>query len=121
MRVILEALKHGDVSIVQKYQECSALWEDLLVNIDSLSVEELAKVLSNAQFDFEGVAGSRSLGKKLMGFSGYSYLYSCTVGFEDNGFRAFKLSKAFEASFCSSEVKGASRRAAKEYAVEDYA
>ena len=121
MRTILEALKIGDLEFVEKYQRCGVIWEDILLNIDDLSEDELAKVLTNNQMKFESIAGSRWLGKKIMGQSGFSYLYSCDIGFDGNGTKALKLARAFEKSYCSSEVKGAARRMAKEYSVEDYA
>jgi hypothetical protein len=56
-----------------------------------------------------------------MPWSAFAHLYSCQVGYEDNGPSAYKLAQAFEMSTCSLEVKHGAKEAAKVYHVADYA
>jgi hypothetical protein len=121
MRSILEELKVGNVDFVEAYKQCDELWGSILVNIDSLSVDDLAGTIASQQSSFERIMGDRYLGKTVMGWSGFSHLYSCSVGFEENGEKAYKLAQAFSKSYCSVEVKSTVRTAAIEYSVEEYA
>ncbi|MEA1905005.1 MAG: hypothetical protein U9M97_03895 [Candidatus Hadarchaeota archaeon] len=122
MQQILEELKNGNTKIVSFFVESDKKWAELLSDVDALNVDDLAKKLGAAQFEFERICGGdRYLGKTIMGWSGFAHLYSCQVGFEENGPRAYKLAQAFEKSMCSLEVKFAAKRAAKEYSVNDFA
>ena len=121
MQQILEMLKNGDSRIVAYFAEAEKLWGEILWEIDNLSEKELAKKLFHGQRSFEqACGGDLFLGKTVMAWSGFAHLYSCQDGFEKNGPRAYKLSKAFDQSMCSSEVKIAAKKAAAQYSVEDY-
>jgi hypothetical protein len=122
MQVILEMLKEGNARIVEHFINANAKWKDVLSDVETISVDDLAKRLSAVQGSFEQICGGdRYLGKTVMGWSGFTHLYSCAVGFEDNGPFAYKLAQAFEKSMCSLEVKHAAKKAAKLYSVADYA
>jgi uncharacterized small protein (DUF1192 family) len=118
MNYIFEALRDGDHSIVDTFVEANALWPEILHDIDDISVDELAERLGVAQMRFERIAGERYLGKMLCGLSGFTHLYSCQVGLEDNIYKARKLRDAFAKSYCSVEVKHTAREAAERYGVE---
>ena len=47
-----------------------------------------------------------------MAWSAFAHLYSCSAGFGDNMSSARKLAEAFEASYCSMEVKFGVKEAA---------
>jgi hypothetical protein len=115
MRVILEALRDGDHSIVDTFVGVNKLWPGILEDIDQISVADLAERLGGEQSAFEREAGDRNLGKMLFGWSGYTHLYSIADGFDENAPKATKLRDAFANSHCSVEVKGASETAAKLY------
>ena len=122
MKQILEKLKTGNSTIVDFFVLANEKWKDILSDIENVNVDVLAKELSDARWDFERICNNNTvLGKAIMPWSGFAHLYSCQVGFEDNGPLALKLSKAFQKSSCSLEVKFAAERAAKLYSVEDYA
>ena len=55
-----------------------------------------------------------------MAYSGFTHLYSCDHGFDDNIRIAKKLADAFSKSYCSLEVKSDARHAAELYSVYDY-
>lgn len=119
MSYIFEALRDGDHSIVDIFAKSNSLWPNILRNIDDISIDELASRLHIAQIEFERVAGERYLGKFICGLSGFTHLYSCDVGFEDNIGKARKLRDAFAKSYCSVEVKHTAREMAEQYGVEN--
>ena len=121
MQSILEELKKGNSEITKFFVEAEKLWDTLLADIDSISVEDLAEKLHVKQSRFENICGDRCLGKTVMAWSAFPHFYSCDVGFEDNGTRAYKLMQAFSKSFCSVEVKHAAKEAAEMYGVPDSA
>ena len=121
MQSILEELKKGNPEIITFFVEAEKLWDTLLADIDSISVEDLAERLHVKQSRFEGICGDRGLGKMVMAWSAFPHFYSCDFGFEDNGPRAHKLMQAFSKSFCSVEVKHAAKEAAEMYGAQDYA
>jgi hypothetical protein len=120
MEQVLEMLKNGDATIVAAFVEADKKWQELLSDIDHVSIQDLAKRLSSAQMYFERICGDIYLGKVVMAWSGFSHLYSCDVGFEDNGPKAYKLFQSFGKSMCSIEVKHSVERAAEMYGVKDY-
>jgi hypothetical protein len=118
MNMILEALRDGDHAIVDKFVQANELWKRILQDIDTISVEDLAERLHVEQGKFERIANDRYLGKLLCGWTGYTHLYSCQVGFEDNVYKARKLREAIAKSMCSLEVKHASKDAAAQYPLD---
>lgn len=121
IRTIIEELKNGNERIPSMFAELEAKWSELFVNIEDMCEDALAEVLTRAQSEVEHICGSRNLGKAIMPWSAFAHIYSCQVGYEDNGPQALKLSKAFEKSTCSLEVKSGARDASKTYHVSDFA
>lgn len=121
MQGILNALKDGNMSIPTYFAQAELLWCELLEDIDDIDIEELAVRLDMNQSRFESICGERYLGKKIMGLSSISHFYTAGDGWVDgNGYRAYKLCKAFAKSSCSTEVKSAVREAAAMYAVDEH-
>jgi len=121
IKTIIEELKKGNHGIADMFVELEKKWEDVLHGIRDLNEDDIAERLSHSQFEVERICNSRSLGKAIMPWSAFAHLYSCRVGYEDNGPSALKLANAFEKSTCSLEVKSGARDAAKVYYVADYA
>ena len=121
MQEILEELKKGNASIVDYFVEADKKWPELLSFIDNITAEELARKLTEAKLEFERDCGGNPLGKTVMGWSGFAHLYSCQVGFEENGSYAYKLAQAFVFCMCSMEVKLAAEHGAQVYSVNRYA
>lgn len=121
MQQILEMLKEGNARVVDFFISANDEWKTILEDLENIPVEELSKKLSTVQARFERICGDRYLGKVVMGWSGFTHLYSCNTGFEDNGPLAYKLAQAFAGSMCSLEVKHAAKEAAELYSVKDYA
>jgi len=118
---IIEELKNGNHNVVDMFVELEEKWTEILHGIHDLQESDIAERLSNAQWDIERICNSRNLGKAIMPWSAFAHLYSCQVGFEDNGQSALKLANAFQKSTCSLEVKSGAKAAAKVYHVSDYA
>ena len=119
MHYVLEQLKNGDADVLRQFHEAHKEWDELLKDVDTVTVDELAKRLSSAQFTFERIFGDRAEGKDGMPWSGFSHLYSTELGFDSNLETAQKLAEAFAKSMCSIEVKFAAERAAASYRLED--
>lgn len=119
MLQIIERLKQGDREIVDYFTAGEEKWKELLSDIREVGVEALGKRLQKSQYDFERLCGNRELGKSVMAWSAFAHLYSCSAGFGDNMSSARKLAEAFEASYCSMEVKFGVKEAAKFYGVEN--
>lgn len=118
---IIEELKNGNHSVVDMFVALEEKWTDVLHGIRDLNENDIAERLSRAQHDVEHICNSRNLGKAIMPWSAFAHLYSCQVGYEDNGPSALKLANAFQKSTCSLEVKSGAKEAAKIYHVADYA
>lgn len=121
MEAILDELKNGNPDIPSFFFEAEKLWDRMLSDIDSISVQELAKRLQVQQHLFEAICEERHLGKMIMAWSAYPHFYSREACFDDNGKRTHKLMQAFAGSLCSVEVKHAAEQAAQMYGVLDYA
>lgn len=121
VEAILDALKKGNPEIVNFFVEAEKIWSRILSDINSVSVEELAKRLHLNQHLFEDVCGERHLGKLIMAWSAYPHFYSREACFGDNGKHAYKLMQAFASSYCAVEVKHAAKEAAQMYGVSDFA
>lgn len=119
MLEIIENLKRGNAAIVGLFVAAENLWNQLLPDIQDLSVEDLGNRLQRSQGDFIRACGGRNLGKAVMAWSAFAHLYSYRAGFGHNIASAKKLAQAFEASGCSTEVKSDAREAANLYGVED--
>jgi len=115
MHDTIEKLMAGDLAIPGYFTAAQAHWKTLLHDIDTVSVDDLAKRLSSAQTWFESHCGGRWMGQELMEWTGFASMYSTQSGWDGNEARGVKLAKAFEASMCSIEVKGLARKAAKSY------
>ena len=121
MRPILEELKNGNKSIADYFVLANKKWEEILYDLDEISIEDLAKRLSKYQESFHTICeDDRLLGKSLMACSGFTHLYSSDIGFGEKGNLAFKLIKAFESSYCSSEIISWAKTAAQLYNVKEY-
>ncbi|GAA0795178.1 hypothetical protein [Cupriavidus gilardii] len=119
MHYLLEQLKRGDSTVIQQFARAHDEWNEILRDVDAISVEELASRLTSAQYTFEEIFGDRAPGKDNMPWSGFSHLYSTAHGFDANLEAAKKLAAAFNASMCSGEVKAAALRAAAAYWLDD--
>ncbi|WP_298702594.1 hypothetical protein [uncultured Variovorax sp.] len=118
MHDTIEKLMAGDQAVPGHYATAHAHWKTLLQDIDTVSVEDLAKRLSSAQSWFERHCGGRWPGQEVMVWTGFASMYSTQSGWDGNEAAGTKLAKAFEASMCSIEVKGGARRAARSYHVD---
>jgi len=91
-------------------RQAKAIWDELLKDIDTTSVEDLAKSIRDAQFsDFEKRCGGMSSGKMIMGCSAAAYYYDEMDGLGKNGKKAITLRDAIQKSSCSMEVKSSAR------------
>ena len=121
IRAIIDELKSGNTKIPLMFANLESMWREKLLNIDEMSEESLSYLLTHAQFEVEHICdNNRYLGKAIMPWSAFSHLYSADVGYEDKGPQALKLSKAFELSTCSLEVKSGAKEASKVYSVSDF-
>lgn len=122
IRTIIDELKSGNTQIPEMFANLESMWSEKLHNIEDMSEETLSDVLSQIQMEVERICdNSRYLGKAIMPWSAFSHLYSADVGYEGKGSQALKLSRAFEQSTCSLEVKSGAREASKVYNVSDFA
>ena len=122
IRAIIDELKAGNIKIPEMFASLESLWSERLQHIDDMSEETLADVLSKTQREVERICdNNRYLGKAIMPWSAFAHFYSADVGYENNGPKALKLSRAFEQSTCSLEVKFAAEEASKVYCVSDFA
>jgi hypothetical protein len=115
MHYTIEKLLKGDPSVARDFAAANAIWPELFEFMKDANVIDWAQWLTNKQYQFESQCGGRSDGQEVMAWSGFAYLYSTQVGFEDNYMLADKLREAFERSMVSIEVKGAAKRAAASY------
>lgn len=118
MHYAIENLMNNEVSTVEHFSKAKEKWEDILSDITTVSVSELAKRLSTAQSWFEVNCGGRDEGKETMPWTGFASIYSIQDGYERPNRsmdEAVKLAQAFVASSVSIEVKGSAHRAALSY------
>lgn len=121
IKTIIDELKSGNTKIPEIFANLEELWTEKLLNIEDMSEESLSLLLTQTQFEVEVICdNSRNLGKAIMPWSAFSHLYSVDSGYEDKGPQALKLSKAFELSTCSLEVKSGAKEASKIYNVSEY-
>lgn len=120
IRTIIDELKNGNERIPVMFVALETKWSELLANVEDLDESSLADILSDAQWQIENICGERNLAKVIMPWSAFAHLYSAQVGYEGNGPQALKLSKAFEKSTCSLEVKFGARSASSVYHVSDF-
>ena len=122
IRSIIDELKAGNTKIPEMFANLETMWSEKLHNIESMSEVTLAEVLSQTQWEVERICdNNRYLGKAIMPWSAFAHLYSADVGYEDKGTQALKLSRAFEQSTCSLEVKSGATEASEVYYVSDFA
>ncbi|MRX74099.1 hypothetical protein GJU40_18405 [Bacillus lacus] len=110
----IQELLAGDTDILTFYSEADNLWEQIWADKLSENEEGLAQLLTDYQTVFEDRCGGKTLGREVMAYSGYGYLYSANQGFE-NDHQARRLRQAFPSSTCSLEVKAAALKAADVY------
>lgn len=122
IKTIIDELKAGNTQIPEIFTNLESLWSDTLHNIENISEETLAEILSQAQSEVERICdNNRYLGKAIMPWSAFAHLYSTDNGYDDNGPQALKLSKAFEQSTCSIEIKSGAKEASNVYHVSGFA
>ena len=119
MHDTIEKLMAGDAAIPGYYTAAHAHWKTLLSDVDTVSIEDLAKRLSSAQTWFEHHCGGRSPGQEVMVWTGFASLYSTQDGWENTAESGKKLAQAFAASMCSVGVKAGARKAGNSYHVDD--
>ena len=120
MHSIIEQLMTGNTNVVGWFKSAKAHWEEVLVDIESVTVTELAQRIGGEQRWFENHCGGRDNGQDIMVWTGFASLWSNDAGYEDGKEQqARKLLAAFQASHCSIEVKGDAEDAAKSYYLED--
>lgn len=118
MHYAIENLMNNDVSVVEHFSKAKGKWQELLSDITTVSVTELAKRLTSAQSWFEVNCGGRDEGKQIMPWTGFASIYSTQDGYDGPGRsmnEAVKLAQAFVASSVSIEVKGQAHKAARSY------
>lgn len=119
MHYTIERLMNGDDDVTGQFVAAKDRWENILSNLETDSVDALAKRISVEQSWFEANCGGRWEGQEVMAWSAFGSLYKTALGFDENATVVSKLAEAFEKSMCSIEVKGHARNAAKSYRFED--
>lgn len=118
MHSVIESLMNNDASVVEHFSKAKEKWQEILSDIKTVSVSELAKRLSFAQSWFEANCGGRDEGKIIMPWTAFASIYSTQDGYSRPNMgknEAIKLAQAFAKSSVSIEVKGAARDAARSY------
>lgn len=118
MHSVIESLMNNDPSVVEYFSKAQEKWQEILSDIKTVSVSELAERLSSAQPWFEANCGGRTKGKQIMPWTGFASIYSIQDGYDrpnKSMDEAAKLANAFAKSSVSVEVKGAAREAASSY------
>jgi hypothetical protein len=72
IRAIIEELKNGNERIPNMFAALEAKWSELFANIEDMSEDTLAEILSREQHDVEHICGSRNLGKSIMPWSAFA-------------------------------------------------
>jgi hypothetical protein len=121
MHYTIERLLTGDTTVPTHFELARDKWNELFEGKFDATVSDWARWLTDQQIMFfEHRCGGRWEGQEVMAWSGFGSLYSIKLGFtEDTRKLAIKLAKAFAQSSCSIEVKGAARRAALSYHLDD--
>jgi hypothetical protein len=117
MHYTVEKLMYSQEAVQAYFVAAKNKWSELLSDIDTVDLEDLATRLSSAQFWFEKNCGGRFPGQEVMAWSGFGYLYRTSDGFGEREEQAVKLQQAFKNSMCSLEVKSHAKKAAGSYYV----
>ncbi len=120
MHLAIEAMRQGD-NITPHFKAGFAKWAELLKDIRTQKLAELAEVLSEAQVDyFERQCGGRSLGQEVMAWTAIAYYFDTEEGgFGDDVEVARKVYDALQLSQVSIDVKVHTERAAITYGLFD--
>lgn len=107
MLSIIMPLAAGDDSLPANFAAAVAFWKNFHEQSANLGDQDLARAVSNAQWEHEQFFdGDRHLGKMSMPLAALAALYDEMAGFEDNRSYAVRLLRAFSHSSVSVEVKG---------------
>jgi hypothetical protein len=118
---IFARLLDGDDRLAGRFAKCKKYWDAFFKAHENDSDEDLAKALGIAQAGIEQIFDTnRALGKEAMPITCFGSLYDPTAGWRDRE-RALarRLSKAFQQSNVSIEVKEYAEEAAKLYYVDE--
>ncbi|EOE4246056.1 hypothetical protein ACR90R_14440 [Klebsiella pneumoniae] len=114
-----ELLNKGDKTIVDIYKEAHMMWGQILSK--DWNTTELSDVLGDAQLNFESQLGKFGLdrweGQEIFVISGLTYF---TNEIESKNKKAYKISLAFEMSWCSIEVKSLAKRLSKAFYLGEF-
>jgi ABC-type molybdenum transport system ATPase subunit/photorepair protein PhrA len=114
----IEKLMKNQEPVGEYFAQAAARWKDILSDISTISVQDLARKLTTEQMWFEHHCGGRWDGQEVMVWTGFASIYNTQTGYDDESkAAAAKLLEAFGASMCSVEVKGGAKEAAKSYYV----
>jgi hypothetical protein len=116
MHLTIKALREG-TSIATYWQAGFATWRELLRDIGTVKIGDLAARIGEAQLEqFERRCGGRALGQEIMAWTGVAYFFDAEEGnFGDDVERARKIFDALQLSHASIEVKVHAERAAITY------
>ncbi len=116
MDSFIKKIEQKDKKALAILGKCHQLWEELLLKMSSETEEVFLVSLQCATLKFEKLTASRHEALKLMGFSGYNYIYfNLDINLTDACALAKKLYISIEKSKTVSEVKKHSAIAAYEY------
>jgi hypothetical protein len=114
----IERLLKGDQTVAANFAKAAAKWPELFTMYIHRSAADWAEWLEREQIVFfERECGGRSDGQEVMAWSGFAFIYSTELGFEDRRRQAEKLSDAFRLSRVSREVQTMAAQAARCYSV----
>ena len=75
MHFVLERLKNGDRGLLNQFREADNEWAEILQDVSTDTVKQLADKLSVAQIAFEQIFGDLTEGKEAMPWTGFAHLY----------------------------------------------
>lgn len=116
----LELLILGRREVARHYREARKRWLNIYSEEKHSSVADLARRLDTEQLWFEENCGGHHFGQEVMVWAALATFYSTKSGWKAGGAKFIaKLVDAFDASYCSIEVKYEMKDAATAYHVDE--
>lgn len=116
----LELLILGRREVARHYREARKRWLEIYSDEKDSSIAELARRLDTEQMWFEQNCGGHHFGQEVMVWAALATFYSTKTGWKTGRAKFIaKLVEAFDASYCSIEVKYKMKDAAAAYHVEE--
>jgi hypothetical protein len=117
MLYTLHSLSEGNPMLPSYVENANDLWDRIWKEVEN--GQPLPLLLTRAQGEFVMYCGGKVIGREIMAWSGFAYLYPLYGFTEETALMAGKLLEAYKLSDCSSKVKHYVEKAAALYDVTE--